>query len=76
MHDIQQNKGNQTLKSGQVIEHDNGNVFLKNNAENDAGRLALDLNLFFKNALSRQGVNSLVSVTFNIPKLGKQKQNI
>ena len=72
MHDIQQNKGNQTLKSGQVIEHDNGNFFLKNNAENDAGRLALDLNLFFKNALSRQGVNSLVSVTFDIPQLGKQ----
>ena len=60
------------MKSGQVIEHDNGNVFLKNNAENDVGRLALDLNLFFKNALSRQGVNSLVSVTFDIPQLGKQ----
>ena len=39
------------MKFGQVIEYNKENVFFKNHAENEAGRLVLDLSLFFKNAL-------------------------
>ena len=34
------------MKFGQVIEYNN--IFFKNHAENEAGRLVLDLFMFFK----------------------------
>ena len=47
---ISQSKGNQTMKFGQLIEYNKGNMFLKNYAENEAGRLVLDLFFFFEKA--------------------------
>ena len=38
------------MKFGQAIEHNTRNIFLKNRAENDAGRLAPYLFWFFKKA--------------------------
>ena len=38
------------MKNG-IIEYKNKNIFLKNHAENEAGRLVPDLFLFFKKAL-------------------------
>ena len=38
------------MKLGQLIEHSKRNIFFKNFAENEAGRLVLDHFLFFKNA--------------------------
>ena len=38
------------MKLGQLIEYYKRNIFLQNYAENKAGRLVLDLFLFFKNA--------------------------
>ena len=35
----------------QVIEHNKRNIFFKNNAENEVGRLVSDLFLFFDKAL-------------------------
>ena len=46
--DISQSKGNQTMKFGQRIEYKKRNIFLKNYAENEAGRLVPDLFLFLK----------------------------
>ena len=37
--DISRSKSNQTMKIGQVIEHNNKNIFFKNHTENEAGRL-------------------------------------
>ena len=48
---ISRSKGNQTMKFGQVIEYNKRNIFFKNHAENEAGRVVSDLVLFFKNAL-------------------------
>ena len=39
-------KGNQTIKFGQLIEHPQRNIFLKNYAENEAGKLVPDHSLF------------------------------
>ena len=38
------------MKFGQLIEHPKKNIFLKNYAENEAGKLVPDL-LFFKKVL-------------------------
>ena len=45
---ISQSKSNQTMKFGQLIEYNKINTYLKNYAENEAGRLVPDLFLFFK----------------------------
>ena len=45
-----QSKSNQTMKFGQLVEHNNLNIFFRNYAENEAGRLLADLFLFFKKA--------------------------
>ena len=50
---ISQSKGNQTMKFGQLIEYDRRNIFSKNYAENEAGRVVPDLFLFFKKSLIR-----------------------
>ena len=47
---ISQRKGNQTMKSRQLIEYDKRNNFLENYAENEAGRLVPDLFLFIEKA--------------------------
>ena len=39
------------MKFGQLIEYSKGNIFFKNHAENEAGRLVPDLFLFFKKDL-------------------------
>ena len=39
------------MKSGQVIEYKKRKVFIKNHAENKAGRLVPDPFLFFKKAI-------------------------
>ena len=44
---ISQSKGNQAMKSGQLIEYNKTNIFY---AENKAGRLVPDLFLFFEKA--------------------------
>ena len=44
---ISPRKGNQTMKFGQLIEH-NKIFFFKNYTENEAGRLVSDLFLFFE----------------------------
>ena len=38
------------MKFGQLIEYNKRNTFLKNYAENEAGRVAPDLSLFFEKA--------------------------
>ena len=46
---ISQSKGNQTIKFGQLIEYNKRNIFLqKLCGKKEAGRLVLDLFLFFK----------------------------
>ena len=45
---ISQNKGKPKMKFGQLIEYNKRNIFFKNYAENEAGRLDSDLFLFFK----------------------------
>ena len=44
---ISQSKDNQTMKFGQLIDYSKGDIFCKNNAENEAEKLASDLFLFF-----------------------------
>ena len=41
-------KGNQTIKFGQLIEHPKINIFKKNYAEHETGKLVPDRFLFFK----------------------------
>ena len=43
MPNISWSKGKQTLKFGQGIEYNNRNIFFKNHAENEAGRLVMCL---------------------------------
>ena len=45
---ISQSKGNQTMKFGQLIQYNKRNIFFKNYAENEEGRLVPDLFLFFE----------------------------
>ena len=47
---ISQSKGNQTMKCDQLIEYNKINIFLQNNAENEARRLVPDPFLFSKKA--------------------------
>ena len=54
-----QSKDIQTMKFDQLIEHDKRNVFLKNHAENKAGRLVPDLFLLFKKVLFDVKVSGL-----------------
>ena len=44
---ISQSKDNQRMKFGQLIVYSKGDIFCKNNAENEAEKLASDLFLFF-----------------------------
>ena len=44
---ISQSKGNQTMKFGQLIEHNKINIFLQKYAENEAGWLVPDLFFIF-----------------------------
>ena len=44
---------NQAMKFDQFIKHNVINIFIKNHAENKAGRLFPDLFLFFKIAYKR-----------------------
>ena len=44
---ISRSKDKQTMKFGQLIEYDKRNIFFRSHAENEAGRLAPDLFLFF-----------------------------
>ena len=53
------------MKFGQLIEYNNINIFLKNHAENEAGRVVPDLFLFFKKALSEVKASGL-QLSFNI----------
>ena len=39
------------MEFGQVIEYNQGKIFIQNHAENETGRLVPDLYLFFKKAL-------------------------
>ena len=48
---ISQSKGNQTMRSGQLIEHTREIFFFKISAENEVRRLVPDLFLFFQKAL-------------------------
>ena len=54
-----QSKDIQTMKFDQLIEHDKRNVFLKNHAENKAGRLVPDIFLLFKKVLFDVKVSGL-----------------
>ena len=53
------------MKLGQLIKHNKGNIFLKNYAQNEAGRLVLDLFLFFKKAKCEVKAGGL-QFSFNI----------
>ena len=62
-------KGNQTIKFGQLTWE---KLFLKNHAENEAGRLVLDLFLFLRKLCMRsdQVVSTLVLICSGRPPLG------
>ena len=62
---ISRSKSNQTMKFGQFIEYYRSNIFFKNYAENELGRLVPDLFLFFKKALYEVKANAL-RLSFNI----------
>ena len=47
---ILQSKGNQTMKSSQLIEHNKRTFLLKSYAENEARRLVPELFLLFERA--------------------------
>ena len=53
------------MKFGQLIESNNRNIFLENDAENEAGGLAPDLFLFFEIALYEVKANDL-ELSFSI----------
>ena len=44
---ISRSKGNQAMEFGQLINLTKEKFFFKNHAENEAGRLVLDISLFF-----------------------------
>ena len=68
---ISQSKGNQTMKFGQLIEYDRRNIFSKNYAENEAGRVVPDLLIFLKklNMRWKQLACSFVSIFCDSPQL-------
>ena len=45
---ISKSKGKQTMKFGQLTEYNKINFFLQSHAENEAGRLVLDLFLLLR----------------------------
>ena len=47
---ISRNKGNQTMKLGQLIEYNKKNILFKNDTETEAGILVPDLFLLFRKA--------------------------
>ena len=53
------------MKFGQLMEIDKKNIFLKNHAKNEAGRLVPDLFLFLKKALYEVNA-SVPQLSFNI----------
>ena len=53
------NKGNETIKLGQLIQDKKKIFYLKNHAENEARRLIPDLFLFFKKALYKAKASGL-----------------
>ena len=53
------------MKFGQLIEYDKKNIFFKNQAENEAGRLVPDHYLFLKKP-SNEAKASGLQLTFNI----------
>ena len=57
------------MKLGQLIEYNKGNIFFKIYAENEEGRLVLDLFYLLKKLDMRQKhvVCSLISVHFDSP---------
>ena len=57
--------GNQTMKFGQLIECNKRNIFFKNHAEKERGRLGPDLFLFFEKALYEVKASGL-QLRFNI----------
>ena len=48
---MSRSENNQTMKFGKIIECKKKNIFLKIHVENEAGRLVLDLFLFFLKTL-------------------------
>ena len=59
------------MKSGQLIEYKERNIFGENHAENEAGRLIPNLFLFCKKALFEVKASGLrsVSMYFDSPQL-------
>ena len=74
MPNISRSENNQTMKLGQVIEHNKRNIFFKNHFENETGRLVWDFFLFFKEALykANQVVCSLGSIYDDSPQFDIQ----
>ena len=62
---ISHSKGNQAMKFGQLILYNKKNIFFKNHAENEAGRLVPDLLLLFNEVLYEIKV-SILKLSFNI----------
>ena len=62
---ILRSKDNHTMKFGQLIVHKTMHIFIKNHEENEAGRLVLDLFLFFKK-VSDEVKESGLWLSFNI----------
>ena len=54
------------MKLGQLIEYNKRNIFFKNYAENEAGRLFPDLSLLFKKGLIYEVKASGLQLSFNI----------
>ena len=53
------------MKFGQLIEHNKRNIFFKNYAENEEGRLVPDLAVLFRKALCALKASGL-QLSFNI----------
>ena len=66
------------MKFGQVIEYNKKNIFFKSHRENETARLVPGLFLLFEKALFeiKKVVCSLVSIYFNSPQLGIQKNEL
>ena len=62
---ISRSKGNQAIKFGRLIKYWVENIFLKNYAENEVGRLIPELFLFFKKELYKVKVSGQ-NLSFNI----------
>ena len=71
---ISWSKGNQTLKFGELIKYNKRNIFFKNSAENEAGRLVPHFFLFPKKASYEVKVIALQLslIYFDSPEPGMQ----